>query len=292
MKALMTCALLLLATRFVALPAQADTSHPLEGRIWSVETAEFISRENLFDRLPKGGWLLLGEQHDHPGHHQLQAEWIERLAARDQLGAVALEMADHTQQAVLDQALGQGGSVTPEALAWQPGWPWALYQDVVITALNHAKVVAAADLTRAEQRQAYQKGAPEGELEAAHADFMRNLLYESHCGQIPRQALDGMRQLQLARDQHMARVLSRYVDSERTGVMLTGGIHARRDLGIPRWLKPPVVSVLMIPADGGTNPATYLPDGLPEHSVADYLLFTTTLPEKDYCAELEARHKD
>jgi hypothetical protein len=32
-----------------------------------------------------------------------------------------------------------------------------------------------------------------------------------------------------------------------------------------------------------------MPDGLPDQPVADYLLFTSTLADKDYCAEFEAR---
>ncbi len=277
-------ALLLLAALLASPLSSAHPPHPLEGRIWAVESATFISREELFDRLPAGGWLLLGEQHDHPQHHRIQAEWIAALADRQQLGAVALEMANHDQQQALDAALGQGDAVTPEALHWQTGWPWSLYGEVIATALNRASAVAAADLTRDEQRQAYREGAPHGELGEVHADFMRDLLYESHCGQMPHTALDGMRQVQLARDQQMAEVLRQYTDAARTGVMLTGGIHARRDLGIPRWLPGPLVSVLMISADNGDTPVDYLPDGLPGQPVTDYLLFTSALPDKDYCA--------
>ncbi|GAA0791326.1 ChaN family lipoprotein [Marinobacterium sediminicola] len=265
----------------------AQPAHPLEGRLWAIESAEFITTEALFERLPAGGWLLLGEQHDHPEHHRIQTRWISALADRQQLGSVALEMADHSQQTHLDAARGKGDRLTPEMLHWQEGWPWTLYGEVVSTALNRAAAVAAADLTRDEQRRFYREGAPQGELEDEHASFMRDLLYESHCGQMPRQALDGMRQVQLARDQRMAEVLRQYADDRRTGVMLTGGIHARRDLGIPRWLHLPVISVLMIPADGSEAPTDYLPQGLPGHPVADYLLFTTALPDKDYCASFE-----
>ncbi|MBR9827834.1 MAG: ChaN family lipoprotein [Oceanospirillales bacterium] len=266
---------------------QAQAPHPLEGRLWAIADARFLSPEQLFEQLPAGGWLLLGEQHDHPQHHQIQTEWILALAARQQLGAVALEMADHSQQGALDQALGHGQTITPEALQWQSGWPWSLYGEVVSTALDHATAVAAADLTRDEQRAAYRHGAPEGELEHDHTEFMAELLFDSHCGQLPRQSLDGMRQVQLARDQQMARVLSDYADVQRTGVMLTGAIHARRDLGIPRWLALPATSVLMIAVNDDTAPANYLPTGLPGRDSADYLLFTRALPGQDHCAEFE-----
>lgn len=280
MRALL-CGLLLFAAPLSALAAA------LSGQLWSVADARFVTRAHLFERLPEGGWLLLGEQHDHPEHHRIQQDWILALAARHQLGSVALEMADHSQQARFDAALGQGARITPEALQWQAGWPWSWYESVVRTALDHASAVAAADLTRDEQRRAYRAGAPQGELEAAHAEFMRELLFDSHCGQLPRSALDGMRQVQLARDQQMASVLRRYAQAGRVGVMLTGTVHARRDLGIPRWLALPLVSVLLVPVDTRTDAADYLPDGLPGQRPADYLLFTEALPEQDYCADLQ-----
>ena len=279
--------LLMLLSLLVALPAAAAS---LEGRLWDLRAERFVSIDTLFERLPPGGWLLLGEQHDHPEHHAIQADWIERLATRDQLGPVAMEMLQQSQQPLLDDARGRGQNVTPEALNWQPGWDWALYEPVVRAALDHAPALVATDLSRDQQRQAYTAGAPEGELEPGHSDFMRDLLYDSHCGQLPASSLDGMRQVQLARDQAMATRLREYSAPDQTGVMITGSIHARLDLGIPRWLKRPAVSVLMIAVEPDkTSPQDYRPEGLGTHPVADYLLFTSALPARDYCAELKAK---
>lgn len=282
MRALLLLMLLLAGTT----TGMTQTPHPLEGRLWAVDSGQFLRREELFDRLPPGGWLLLGEQHDHPEHHRIQTDWIIALAERRQLGSVALEMASLEQQPYLDAARGRGDQASPESLHWQSGWPWSLYAEVVRTALNHAPAVAAADLPREDQRHAYREGAPGGDLGQEHAAAMRELLYESHCGQIPQHALDGMRQVQLARDQRMADVLRRYADTARTGVLLTGAIHARRDLGIPRWLSRPVVSVLLVPVDAGDSPDDYLPDGLAGYPATDYLLFTSALPDRDYCADM------
>ncbi|MBV0932424.1 ChaN family lipoprotein [Marinobacterium weihaiense] len=287
MKTRLSALLMLLIVPLAVPLAHADAT--LEGRLWSVAQQQFVSQHDLLEQLPRGGWVLLGEQHDHPEHHRIQADWIQALSQRDQLGAVALEMADHSQQRLLDAALGRD-DVLPEALQWQPGWPWRLYGEVVNTALARATAVVGADLTRDEQRQAYAEGAPRGDLGESHAVYMRDLLFESHCGQLPRQSLNGMRQVQLARDQQMAAQLIKHQQPQRIGIMLTGTIHARRDLGIPRWLQQvPALSILMIPVDNGTDPLHYVPnavDGLPP---ADYLLFTTALPVKDYCAELAAQ---
>lgn len=279
------CCLMVL---LLGLQVQAE---PLEGKLWSLKEARFLPVETLFDQLPAGGWLLLGEQHDHPQHHAIQTQWLQQLAKRKQLGAVALEMADQTQQDALDNALGRGKEVSPDELQWQQGWDWDLYESVVRTALDLSPAVVAADLPRDAQRRAYREGAPEGELETEHSDFMRDLLYESHCGQMPTSGLDGMRQVQLARDQAMAEQLRRYSTPERTGVMLTGGIHARNDLGIPRWLDRPLVSVLMVSIEADkSSPQDYTPEGLSGFTPVDYLLFTRAIPQQDYCAGLASRH--
>lgn len=281
--------LMLLAALLLGLQARAEV-HPLQDRLWNMDEQRFVSPQSLFERLPPGGWLLLGEQHDHPEHHRIQAQWILQLAQRHQLGAVALEMADANQQDAFDQALGQGGQATPEALAWQKGWDWALYGQVVRTALDQATAVVAADLPRAEQRSAYKDGAPGGELSEAHNDFMRDLLFESHCGQLPANVMDGMRQVQLARDQAMAARLQHYSNPALTGVMITGSVHARRDLGIPRWLDQPLVSVLLVAVETDKpSPEDYIPEGLADLPAADYLFFTSAIPVRDYCAELETK---
>lgn len=275
----------------LTLPSSALAQHPLNGKLWQVSQQRFLTQEELFQQLPAEGWLLLGEQHDNPDHHRLQQDWIEALAQRDQLGAVALEMATHAQQSELDQARGQGHTTTPEALNWNPGWDWTLYGAVVGTALDRAPVVVGADITRAEQRSAYQNGSTQGDAGALHADYMRQLLFSSHCGQLPKASLEGMRQVQLVRDQQMAERLERTHLDGRNGVMLTGSIHARQDLGIPLWFQRPVISVLLTPTEAGHNePYDYLPESYPNApAAADYLLFTEAVVQQDYCAELHHR---
>src|SRR5258706_8709484 len=49
-------------------------NHPLTGRLWDVASGGFIDRQNLFTRLARADFILLGERHDNPHHHLLQAE--------------------------------------------------------------------------------------------------------------------------------------------------------------------------------------------------------------------------
>ncbi|MFK7161721.1 ChaN family lipoprotein [Marinospirillum sp. MEB164] len=274
-----------------ALPSQtAAPSEMLQGRLWSVEQADFVKISQLLAELPAGSWLLVGEQHDHPEHQQWAQRWIEDLAAQGRLGAVAFEMAHYQQQAALDRALGQE-QITPEALEWVAAWPWDRYQSVVETSLRLAPRVVGADLTRAEQLAAYREGAPQAALSPAQAAALDQLIDEGHCQLLPPERLPQMRQVQLARDQQMAAILSTTPLNERIGVFLAGSVHQRPDLGVPRWLAEGVqsVTVRLVTLDERTRAEAYLEPGVEQRVTADYLLFTAPLPAADYCAELRAQ---
>lgn len=266
--------------------AQEQHDHPLIGDIWSLSTGS-ISAVELFNSLPRGGWLLLGEQHDHPDHHQIQVTLLQSLSQQGRLGAVAFEMLNTEQQPLLDQWLGRGDEVTPEDLDWNPGWPWERYEKQVRTALNLAERVIAADLPRAQQSQAYVEGAPAGELDTAHSEFMKELLFTSHCGKLPREHLGQMLQVQLARDQQMTDALAQHVYPQRTGVLITGAVHAWQSTGVPRWIEPelPHLSLLLSSLNNTTDASAYLPESLGlDVSEREFLLFTAALPEQDHCA--------
>lgn len=284
---LLAC-LLLLAPALQAADAatEAPTTSPLVGRLWSPQENRFLPLEALYQRLPRGGWLLIGEQHDNPDHHRIEAEIISALGEDQQLGAVALEMANSAQQPLLDQVQASGATPTAEALDWSQGWPWALYEAPLQAAFRWATRVLGADLTREQMAAAHTSGAPQGELEPAHGDFMRTLLFDSHCGRLPRSQLDPMRQVQLARDQQIARVLRAAASADRTGVLLTGSIHARLDLGVPRWLdQTPHLSLLLQAVDPAHNSAAeYRPDTFGNLATVDLILFTPPRDTPDYCA--------
>src|SRR5687768_4939373 len=67
-------------------------NHPLTGRIWDVASGEFIDRPTLIMRLARAEFVLLGEKHDNPDHHRLQAEVVRGLIAAGRRPAVGFEM--------------------------------------------------------------------------------------------------------------------------------------------------------------------------------------------------------
>ena len=72
-----------------AAPAGLGADHALTGRIWDVAAARFITADALLARLAAARFILLGERHDHPGHHAEQASIVRGLVASGRRPAVA-----------------------------------------------------------------------------------------------------------------------------------------------------------------------------------------------------------
>ena len=66
--------------------------HPLVGRLYAPMDARFLSEADALDRLAEARYVLLGEKHDNPDHHRLQARFVEGLIERGRRPAVAFEM--------------------------------------------------------------------------------------------------------------------------------------------------------------------------------------------------------
>ena len=102
-------------------------NHPLTGRIWEVASGKFIDRHNLMMRLARAEFVLLGEKHDNPDHHRLQAEVLRGLIAAGRRPAVGFEMfslddagaiANHLARAPQRcRGPGSGGELAKERLA-------------------------------------------------------------------------------------------------------------------------------------------------------------------------------
>jgi len=56
-----------------------EKTHPLVGRIWDVKARAFIGEDALVARLVASRFVLLGERHDNPDHHALQAKLLRAI---------------------------------------------------------------------------------------------------------------------------------------------------------------------------------------------------------------------
>ena len=263
-------------------PAQRD--HPQLGVIEDLRTGRRLMPEALLARLASAPLVLVGEKHDNPDHHALQL-WLLRGLARERAqGSLLLEMLNPDQQSKVDavqQRLRQGERLEnlPRQLGWQQGWAWSLYGPLVSYALPQPYPLLAANLDRDEIMAIYRsKPVLSGEAStvASVQEALLDDIRESHCGLLPEAQLPAMLAVQQQRDRRMA---ERLLAAPAPALLLAGGFHVRKDLGIPLHMKDlagiePVV--LMLAEAGRTVSAEQ----------ADYVWYTAALPEQDYCAQL------
>jgi uncharacterized iron-regulated protein len=289
-------------------------NHPLTGRIWDVTSARFIDRQSLVTRLARADFLLLGERHDNPDHHLLQAEVLRSLSALGRRPAVGFEMfglddasaiASHLAFAPNDAA-GLGRAVN-----WnKSGWPdWAMYQPIAEAALQAKLRIVATNLPLATARKMSRDG-----LSALEPSVRRELgldrplsdamfatmaadIRNSHCGYASEESVKAMVGVQRARDAQMAQSLIAAGDPDGA-ILVAGAGHVRNDYGIPIYLtaKAPgkqVISIAFLEVDDQKpEPHNYaLPD--PNgRSPFDYVWFTARVDDENPCEKFKSQFED
>lgn len=260
-----------------------ESSTPLAGKIWDLNNRHFITEKVLVSEIAKSDWVLLGENHENEAHHAIEQNLIEAISDAKKLGNVALEMANQKQQDALDNHLNNQ-EVTKEALNWSSGWPWDWYGELVKTALAEAQRVIATDLTRDQQMQAYRNN--EIELPSGpYREFMDDILYESHCGKLPKSQLSNMLRVQIARDIAMHSALINN-STQKLDVFIAGTTHTRYDTGIPLLGELNSKTILMVSAGPEMDPGKYIPESYQTDPIADYIIFTPETEPVDHCGKI------
>lgn len=279
--------------------------HPLAGRIWDTRQGAFISGAELERAVREADFVLLGETHDNPDHHLLQARLVRAAAKDGRKPAVAFEMLDVPMQAQVDGALREAPNdpdAVARAVSWdQSGWPaFALYRPIFEAGLEAGLPIVAANVPRARLRQVMHHGLqavdpalrdrlsrepPLGdEVLAALAEEMRI----AHCGHLPGGMMEGFVLAQRLRDAQMS---LRMVDAggEAGALLIAGSGHVRKDRGVPTWLDDDARgrSVLSVTfrevTEGLDTPEALGP--LPY----DLVYFTPAMEREDPCEKLRER---
>lgn len=225
--------------------------------------------------------VLLGEVHDNAAQHALRLRAFQAALARGQRPALALEQFDRHRQADIDRA--RAGRPAPDADALiaaaggARGWDWRFYRPFITLALQHDLPIVAANVGAGEARAVMRDGlAAHGFDDKLPAGLQADLASEiqaSHCGLIDATTAGRMALAQVARDQHMARVLQAH--AARGVVLLAGNGHVRSDRGAPRWL------------DAATRARSLaiglLEDGDEQTAVYDRHVFTPAQSRPDPC---------
>ena len=233
--------------------------------------------------------LLLGEQHDAPAHQQLQRQAVQWLAARGELAALALEMAEQGRStAGLPRDASEAD--VQHALAWRDaGWPWQTYRPVVMAAVRAGVPVLGANLPAARQREAMRDAALDARLPPAALAEQQQRMRDGHCGLLPESQIGPMTRVQIARDIAMADTVRAARQPGRTVLLVAGNGHVHRALGVPLHLPPDLTAKVLSAQSGQAQAAidSEVTDTLPAHtSGADLLWPTPPVPPRDYCAEL------
>jgi uncharacterized iron-regulated protein len=284
-------------------------AHPLLDMIYAPDRQEAIAPAVLSRELASADVVLIGETHDNPDHHNLQAWIIRELVRKGRKPAVALEMIGADQQPQLAAYVGKPGA-KPEglgaALGWNQHWPdWSIYVPIAKAVMdNNLTIVPAdADAERIEQvsRQGLRAltdpertrlglGTPLGTPQmAALLDEIRT----AHCNLLPPGEVEPMSQVQRFRDASMADNLITAAARAKGGtVLITGGGHVRNDRAVPYYISQRApqlrtLSVLLIEVDDKVkDPMALVPKDAAGRPAVDYVWFTTRINRGDSCVEM------
>jgi uncharacterized iron-regulated protein len=285
---------------------ELDREHALVGRVWDEGAQRFVTEAQLLERVKPARFVLLGERHDNPDHHRLQARVLTQLVTAGRKPAVVLEMLEAEQQPLVDDYRARpdaSAAAFGAAVAWEKSsWPaYAEYQPIFEAAFAANLPIVAGNLAHSTARSLVKQGLaalpPERvqtlRLDQRLPEASENELIEelraSHCGHLPEAMLAPMALAQHARDAQMARAL---LDAPAAAgaVLIAGAGHVRRDRGVPYYLalgapQAPLVSIAFLEVEHGVDDAAkYVPNtagGLP---VYDFVWFTPRRSDEDPCA--------
>ena len=232
------------------------------------------------DALLPADALLLGEQHDATDHQLLERQVISTLASRGLLAALALEMAD----AGVSTALLNPGATdeqTRQALNWDDrAWPWQAYGPAVMAAVRAGVPVLGANLPRAQMPASMNDASLDARLPGPARKAQEQAIRIGHCNLLPESRIQPMTRIQIAKDMSMAATIGKALLPGKTVVLIAGGGHADRTLGVPQHLSPALKAKVVLMQAGSAPTAT--------KNIADFdaVWATPALPETDYCAQV------
>ena len=231
------------------------------------------------DSLLPADVVLLGEQHDASDHHRLERALVLELAQRQRLGALVLEMAERGRT-TLGLARNASDADARLALQWnEASWAWSDYGPVVMAAVQHGVPVLGANLPRAAMRAAMTDERLDERLSATSLTQQRDNIRVGHCMMLPESQIAPMTRIQIARDVAMAETLVNARQNGKTVVLVAGGGHVSRGLGVPVHLPASTLAKIVLAVAGLAD--------LDKVSSADVVWQTPTIPAKDHCADFQ-----
>jgi uncharacterized iron-regulated protein len=235
--------------------------------------------------------VILGEIHDNPDHHRVQAEVVEAIDPP----ALVFEMVPQAREQDLNdlRSEGAGREQLADELSWdQSGWPDFSNYFQILEAAPGALVLGGGQ-SPAQMRNALRKGAASAfgpsagtygldvPIDPDELASREEQMALSHCGALPDDALRAMLEVQRFRDASLADAAIRA--RERTGgtgpvVMIAGSGHADRRWGVPALVEvaDPGLKVLAVGLQETGSPS--------EDSAFDLVIRSAPPDREDPCA--------
>ncbi len=282
----------------------------MTGRIWDGSNRRFVDGDTLVGRLVRARFVLLGEKHDNPDHHRLQAQLLRKIIGSGRRPAVGFEMFNVDDAFAIARHLAaapRNAAGLGPAVNWsERGWPdWKLYQPIVEAALGADLPIVATDLRPAILNRLRHGGAAaldnavlrqlelDRPLSKDTLERMTADIRSAHCGYASKKLIMTMVNIQRARDAQIAQSLmaAAHVDG---AVLIAGAGHVRKDYGVPTYLNSKatgqrVISLAFLEVDGTTTePESYAQQFNGIKLPFDYVWFTPRLKNLDPCESFEA----
>ncbi|SEK55943.1 Uncharacterized iron-regulated protein [Roseateles sp. YR242] len=228
---------------------------------------------------PDAPFVLLGEVHDNPAHHQARAERLRQLLAQEPKTVVVVEQMARDRDDAVAAARQQHPGAVDEVLEAgrfdRKGWRWPLHQPVFDVVVHSEAPLRGGNLERDQVRRIVREGDaawPQDLLalrgHTPWADTQQQTLareiQDGHCGAMPEAMLPGMVNAQRARDAAMAQaMLNARAQGARRVVLIAGNGHVRRDVAVPVYLQAAGVpasdieAVAYLETDSAAGAGTY-----------------------------------
>jgi len=277
--------------------------HALTGRILHTASGQFVTEAELTMAISRAHFLLLGEKHDNPDHHQLQKMLLARLYNQQQVASVSVEMLDASTDPQLQELLPRSVANLDElrsALDWdEEGWDWSFYGPILLDAVQQQVPLRSANLTAAEVGEVYgQLLEPhiEAALDAQAMEQLKAEIDRSHCNMLPASQFPAMVRVQQSRDYRMAQSLASEAPPQgQLRVLLAGNFHVRRDLGVPNYMplvspetdSEQVLALAFLEVAPGEEVAMNYLEAFSDVTPFDYVWFTPAVTSEDYCAAFQ-----
>lgn len=245
-----------------------------------------INQEQLIAELISADYIMLGELHDNPHHHEARGRLIAAIASKKYAAVV-----EYLPTGPLVPWNGSTLQSLEQAGFSAKAWPWKLYQSLFeairVSGLSLygsnldrsiSKTIFSGGPIPAAMESDYQKSALTGEAKRS----LEKDLIDGHCGKLPAQYLGPMFRVQRLTDISMAQIMMRHSPA----ILFAGNGHVRNDYGVPQVLRSLEPSKKRMSV-GFVEEDRHNPKALAELAkLYDFVWITPSIERADPCATL------